>query len=84
MSQSDLARALGAKPQQIQRCEATDYLGASLAKLIEVSPILRVRVSGGVQERDDRVTGVVSIGARGGSGGRESIPAASSHFNPSG
>ena len=46
MSQSDLARALGAKPQQVQRYEATDYMGASLAKLIEVSRILKVRVIG--------------------------------------
>ena len=46
MSQSDLARALGAKPQQVQRYEATDYMGASLAKLIEVSRILNVQVSG--------------------------------------
>ena len=46
MSQSDLARALGTKPQQVQRYEATDYMGASLAKLIEVSRILNVQVSG--------------------------------------
>ena len=46
MSQSDLARALGTKPQQVQRYEATDYMGASLAKLIEVSRVLKVRVSG--------------------------------------
>ena len=46
MSQSDLARALGAKPQQVQRYEATDYMGASLAKLIEVSQVLKVRVIG--------------------------------------
>ena len=46
MSQSDLARALGTKPQQIQRYEATDYMGASLAKLIEVSQVLKVRVIG--------------------------------------
>ena len=46
MSQSDLARTLGTKPQQVQRYEATDYMGASLAKLIEVSRVLKVRVSG--------------------------------------
>ncbi len=46
MSQNDLARALGTKPQQVQRDEATDYTGASLAKLIEVSRVLKVRVSG--------------------------------------
>ena len=46
LSQTDLANALGAKPQQVQRYEATDYMGASLARLIEVSRILGVRVSG--------------------------------------
>ena len=46
LSQNDLARALGTKPQQVQRYEATDYMGASLAKLIEVSRVLKVRVVG--------------------------------------
>ena len=46
MSQSNLARALGTRPQQVQRYEAADYMGASLAKLIEVSRVLKVRVVG--------------------------------------
>jgi HTH-type transcriptional regulator/antitoxin HigA len=46
MSQTDLATKLGMKPQQIQRYEATNYMGASLAKLIEVSRALGVKASG--------------------------------------
>ncbi|MCZ7642736.1 MAG: XRE family transcriptional regulator, partial [Pseudorhodoplanes sp.] len=33
MSQTDLADKLGMKPQQVQRYEATDYMGASLGRL---------------------------------------------------
>ena len=46
MSQTDLAKALGLKPQQIQRYEASDYMGASLAKLIEISRLLGVHIEG--------------------------------------
>ncbi len=46
MSQTDLAKKLGMKPQQVQRYEATDYMGASLARLIEVSRALGVNASG--------------------------------------
>lgn len=46
MSQTDLAETLGMKPQQVQRYEATDYMGASLARLIEVSDALGVKASG--------------------------------------
>lgn len=46
MSQTDLAGRLGMKPQQVQRYEATDYMGASLARLIEVSRALGVKASG--------------------------------------
>ena len=38
MSQKELARKLGLKEQQIQRYEATDYAGASLAR---VSAVIR-------------------------------------------
>ena len=44
MSQTDLAQALSLKPQQIQRYEASDYMGASLAKLIDVSRLLGVHI----------------------------------------
>lgn len=46
ISQTDLAEMLGMKPQQVQRYEATDYMGASLARLIEVSRVLGVKASG--------------------------------------
>lgn len=46
MSQTGLAEKLHMKPQQIQRYEATDYMGASLARLVEVSRSLGVKVAG--------------------------------------
>jgi HTH-type transcriptional regulator / antitoxin HigA len=46
MSQTDLAEKLDMKPQQVQRYEATNYMGASLARLIEVSRALGVKASG--------------------------------------
>jgi HTH-type transcriptional regulator/antitoxin HigA len=46
MSQTDLAEKLGMKPQQVQRYEATDYMGASLGRLVEISKALRVKASG--------------------------------------
>lgn len=45
MSQTGLAEKLGMKPQQIQRYEATDYMGASLGRLIEISNALAVKAS---------------------------------------
>lgn len=45
MSQTDLAGRLGMKAQQVQRYEATDYMGASLARLIEISKALGVKAS---------------------------------------
>jgi HTH-type transcriptional regulator / antitoxin HigA len=46
MSQTGLAEKLNMKPQQVQRYEATNYMGASLARLIEVSRALGVKASG--------------------------------------
>lgn len=46
VSQTDLAARLGMKPQQVQRYEATDYMGASLGRLIEISKALGVKASG--------------------------------------
>jgi len=43
-SQKDLAEKLGMTMQQIQRYEASNYMGASLARLIEVSNILDISV----------------------------------------
>ena len=46
MSQTDLAKSLGLKPQQVQRYETTEYMSASLARLIEVANILNVQTVG--------------------------------------
>ena len=46
MTQTDLAKATGLKPQQIQRYEALEYMGASLSRLIEISRVLNVRTEG--------------------------------------
>ena len=46
ISQTDLAARLGMKPQQVQRYEATEYMGASLGRLIEISKALDVKASG--------------------------------------
>ena len=46
MSQTELAAALGVMPQQVQRYEASGYMGASLTRLIEVSRILNVHTAG--------------------------------------
>jgi HTH-type transcriptional regulator / antitoxin HigA len=45
LTQTDLAEQLNMKPQQIQRYEATNYMSASLARLIEVADILGVKIS---------------------------------------
>ena len=58
MSQSDLARKLGLKPQQVQRYEATGYMGASLARLIEVSKILNVHTASGFK-KDEAQRGAI-------------------------
>ena len=44
LSQRELAARLNLKEQQIQRYEETDYAGASLAKLIEISRALHLKV----------------------------------------
>lgn len=45
LSQTELAERLNMKPQQIQRYEATEYMSASLSRLIELANELKVRVS---------------------------------------
>ncbi len=45
LSQRGLAEALGCKEQQIQRYEATEYLSASLRKLLEVASVVGVDVA---------------------------------------
>jgi ribosome-binding protein aMBF1 (putative translation factor) len=44
LSQKDLAERLGLKEQQIQRYEATEYASANLARVIEVSQALGIRL----------------------------------------
>lgn len=46
LSQTDLAEKLNMKPQQIQRYEASDYMGASFSRMIEVAHTLGVKASG--------------------------------------
>ena len=58
MNQTDLANKLNLKPQQVQRYEATDYMSASLARLIDVSRALGVKTSG-TFERSDQAGGSV-------------------------
>jgi len=43
-SQKDLADELGMTAQQVQRYEASNYMGASLSRLIEVSDILNIQI----------------------------------------
>lgn len=46
LSQTGLAAKLNMRPQQVQRYEATNYMGASLGRLIEISRVLGVKTSG--------------------------------------
>lgn len=58
LSQKDLAEKLGMTMQQIQRYEASNYMGASLSRLIEISNILDVSVKevwGGGTESGDSI-----------------------------
>lgn len=45
MSQTDLAKKIGIKPQQIQRYEASDYQNISFARLIELAEAVGVCLS---------------------------------------
>ena len=45
MSQRELAEALGCKEQQVQRYEATEYLSASLRRLLEVASVVGLDVA---------------------------------------
>ena len=46
MSQTDLARQIGVQPQQVQRYEASNYMGASLTRLVEIARTLNVHTTG--------------------------------------
>jgi HTH-type transcriptional regulator/antitoxin HigA len=59
LSQTDLADQLNMKPQQIQRYEATGYMSASLARLIEVADALGVKISESFE--NPQATGLASL-----------------------
>lgn len=59
LTQTDLATRLELKPQQIQRYEASDYQGASLARLIEISRVLGVCVEALFRNRRDEQGGLL-------------------------
>ncbi len=58
LTQTDLASRLNLKPQQIQRYESSEYQGASLARLIEISEALGVTVEGNYRNRHDEEGGI--------------------------
>ncbi len=60
LRQSDLAEALGIEPQQVQRYEASKYMGASLAELIEIANILNVHTAGLFEAETDHKGVVIS------------------------
>lgn len=60
LSQTDLANKLSMKPQQVQRYEASDYMGASLARLIEISRALGVKASGSFEGNNKNGAAVFS------------------------
>ncbi len=58
MSQADLAKEIGIQAQQIQRYEASNYMDASLSRLIAVSKILNVHTEE-IFEKPTKQHGVV-------------------------
>ena len=46
MSQSELAKTLGTEELKVQRCEASSYIGISLATLLRIARILNVDTTG--------------------------------------
>ena len=44
LTQAELAKALGIKPQQIQRYEATGYQSASFRRIVEIADVLGVQI----------------------------------------
>jgi HTH-type transcriptional regulator / antitoxin HigA len=59
LSQTDLAERMNMKPQQVQRYEATNYMSASLARLIEVAGVLGVRISESFEPSHDETSGAI-------------------------
>jgi HTH-type transcriptional regulator / antitoxin HigA len=59
LSQTDLAERLNMKPQQVQRYEATNYMSASLARLIEVATVLDVKISESFEGTKSQTSGAI-------------------------
>jgi HTH-type transcriptional regulator/antitoxin HigA len=59
LSQTDLAERMKLKPQQIQRYEATNYMGASLARLIELAEVLGVKISEAYESDKPAASGAI-------------------------
>lgn len=59
LSQTDLATRLNMKPQQVQRYEATNYMSASLARLIEVADALKVKISESFEAANEETSGAI-------------------------
>jgi HTH-type transcriptional regulator/antitoxin HigA len=57
LSQTEVAERLNMKPQQVQRYEATNYMSASLARLIEVANVLDVKISESFEAARDETSG---------------------------
>lgn len=49
LSQKDLAKKLGVKPQQVQKDEKTDYRSASLHRILDVIEALNLHVDASVE-----------------------------------
>src|SRR5689334_11998802 len=58
-SQTDLAERLNMKPQQVQRYEATNYMSASLARLIEIADVLNVKISESFESSGEESAGAI-------------------------
>ena len=54
LSQKDLAERIGIKEEQIQRCEATDYSSANLARIKEVVSAFGVEINSAASTPDRR------------------------------
>lgn len=59
ISQTELAERLNMKPQQIQRYEASNYMSASLARLIEIANTLEVKISESFETPGSRPSGSI-------------------------
>lgn len=59
LSQTELAERMNMKPQQVQRYEATNYMSASLARLIEVAAALDVKISESFEAAHNETSGAI-------------------------